>query len=166
MDVPEVEDLKDVRIFQTWNGCTFAVKSDGDIVNVCANKDENGRSYDNMEAVMEYAVTKCGGDRLDSFDGNWAFYRKCGFEPIEWIGFDENIGKEIGWVKGRDLPERVVFMQHTGNKVKLKDDVEVLKEQTEFYTETKETTMEEAREGEQYPYEVAYRKRNEKMDGT
>ena len=162
VDVPSNEDLEGVRIFQTWNGCTFAIKSDGDIINVCAKKDAKGHSLDNMEAVMNYAV-KMGGDRLDSFDGNWAFYRKCGFEPREWIGFDEDFGESIGWVKGRDLPEAVVFMEYTGDKKRLTPS-EVKTERNTFYTETKETTMDEAREGEEIAWDVAYRKRNEKMD--
>ncbi len=163
VDVPDIDDLKDVDIYQTYNGCTFAVKSDGDIVSVCGFMDENGYSLDNMEAVMSYAVNECGGDRLDSFDGNWAFYRKCGFEPREWISFDEEFGESIGWVKGRDDAEPVIFMEYTGNKKKVKKD-DLKKEKTEFYTQTEETTMEEAREGEEIAWDVAYRKRNEKMD--
>ena len=107
VDVPSLEDLEDTKIFQTYNGCTFAIKKDGDIVNVCGKMDKNGYSLDNMEAVMDYAVNECGGDRLDSFHGNWGFYRKCGFEPREWIGFDEDFGEFLGWVKGRDLPEQL-----------------------------------------------------------
>lgn len=162
VDVPSLEELKDTRIFQTYNGCTFAIKKDGDIVNVCGKMSEKGFSLDNMEAVMAYAV-KMGGDRLDSFHGNWAFYRKCGFEPREWISFDESFGESIGWVKGRDLPEPVVFMEYTGNKKRLKPS-EVTREMDDFYNKIDETTMSEAREDEEIPYDVAYRKRNERMD--
>ena len=167
VDEPSIEDLENTRIFQTWNGCVFAVKSDGDIVNVCGKMGDEGYSLDNMEAVMHYAVNECGGDRLDSFDGNWSFYRKCGFEPREWIGFDESFGEQIGWVKGRDRAEPVIFMEYTGNKKKLKKE-DIKKEKDDFYfnpkTRVKETTMDEARPDEEIPWDVAYRKRNEHMN--
>lgn len=161
VDEPSVEDLENTRIFQTWNGCTFAVRPDGDIVNVCGKMGEDGYSLDNMEAVMNYAVNKGGGDRLDSFDGNWRFYRKCGFEPKTWISFDESFGEEIGWVKGRDSPEPVIFMSYTGNKKKLSAS-DVKKEMNDFYKNS-EITMKDGIEGEEYPYDIAYRIRNEMM---
>lgn len=162
VDVPSLEDLKDTRIFQTLNGGTFAIKKDGDIVNVCAKMGDEGYSLDNMESVMAYAVNECNGTKLDSFDGNWSFYRKCGFEPRTWIGFNEDIGKSLGWVKGRDLPEPVVFMEYTGNKKRLGKS-EIRKERTDFYTKNKEITMDSAIEGEEYEYDVAYRIRDEMM---
>ena len=67
VDVPSLEDLEDTKIFQTYNGCTFAIKKDGDIVNVCGKMDKNGYSLDNMEAVMDYAVNECGGAVLIVF---------------------------------------------------------------------------------------------------
>ncbi len=42
VDVPSIDDLKDVDIYQTYNGCTFAVKPDGDIVSVCGFMGEDG----------------------------------------------------------------------------------------------------------------------------
>lgn len=162
VDVPSLEDLEDTRIFQTLNGGTFAIKKDGDIVNVCAKMDDEGYSLDNMESVMAYAVNECDGTKLDSFDGNWSFYRKCGFEPRTWIGFNEDIGKSLGWVKGRDLPEPVVFMEYTGNKKRLGKS-EIRKERTDFYAKNKEITMDSAIEGEEYEYDVAYRVRDDMM---
>lgn len=162
VDVPSIEDLEDTRIFQTLNGGTFAIKKDGDIVNVCAKMGDEGYSLDNMESVMAYAVNECDGTKLDSFDGNWSFYRKCGFEPRTWIGFNEDIGKSLGWVKGRDLPEPVVFMEYTGNKKRLGKS-EIRKERTDFYAKNKEITMDSAIEGEEYEYDVAYRVRDDMM---
>lgn len=162
VDVPSIEDLEDTKIFQTLNGGTFAIKKDGDIVNVCAKMGDEGYSLDNMESLMAYAVNECNGTKLDSFDGNWSFYRKCGFEPRTWIGFNEDIGKSLGWVKGRDLPEPVVFMEYTGNKKRLGKS-EIRKERTDFYTKNKEITMDSAIEGEEYEYDVAYRVRDDMM---
>ena len=54
-------------------------------------------------------------------------------------------------------------MEYTGDKKRLKPS-KVKDEMEKFYTETKETTMEEAQEGEEIPWDVAYRKRNELMD--
>lgn len=162
VDIPSEEDLKDVDFYQTWNGCTFAVKPDGDIVNVCAKKDDKGHSLDNMEAVMNYAVNECKGTKLDTFDGNWDFYRKCGFEPRTYIDFDESIGESIGWDKDRDDVEPVVFFEYTGNSVKLTDD-EVLKEMTDFYSENEPITMNDAIEDEKFEYDVAYRVRDDMM---
>ena len=54
-------------------------------------------------------------------------------------------------------------MEYTADKKRLKPS-KVKDEMEKFYTETKETTMEEAQEGEEIPWDVAYRKRNELMD--
>lgn len=65
--------------------------------------------------LLEEAV-KAGGKKLDSFDGNFAFYLRNGFEPVSWTFFDENYTPK-GWMKGRDRPEPVVFFKYTGKKI-------------------------------------------------
>ena len=59
VDIPSEEELKDCKIYQTWGGCTFAIRPDGDIIAVCGKVGENGYSVDNMESVMAYAVEEC-----------------------------------------------------------------------------------------------------------
>lgn len=100
-------------MFVTENGSTIAIREDGDIISVCANK--SGESSDSSRALLEFA-TKNGGTKLDSFDGNYGFYRRCGFEPVSHIEFNEKYAPP-GWVKGRDEPENVVFFKHTGEEI-------------------------------------------------
>lgn len=104
----------DCRMFITENGSTLAIREDGDIISVCAFK-ENGESLDSSRALLEFA-TKNGGDRLDSFDGNYGFYRRCGFEPVTHIEFNEEYAPP-GWTKERDLKENVIFFKCTGEEV-------------------------------------------------
>ena len=111
--------MKD-RLIVTKGGSTFAIAPDYDIISVCRNeKDTTVRGKD----LMELAV-KNGGIKLDSHDGNYGFYRKCGFEPVSWTKFDEQYAPE-GWVAGRDKPEDIIFFKYTGEKSKL--DIEELK---------------------------------------
>lgn len=85
--------------------------------------------------LLEEAV-KAGGKKLDSFDGNFAFYLRNGFEPVSWTAFDENYAPK-GWMKGRDRPEPVVFFKYTGKKYskQSKDFWEIKKAQ--FYKKVK-----------------------------
>lgn len=101
-------DKDSIRMHVTEGGSTFALKPDGDIVSVCKN--HNGSDYGTE--VMAAAV-KAGGDHLDSFDGNYRFYTKCGFEVVSRCKFDEQYAPD-GWVKGRDDPEDVIFMVYRG----------------------------------------------------
>lgn len=99
------------KLLKTPKGSCIAVKDNGDIVSLCrADGDRDVRGSDLLRKAMEE-----GGDRLDTFDGNWGFYVKNGFTPISWTPFNEEYAPE-GWVKGRDKPEDVVFFAYTGNR--------------------------------------------------
>lgn len=119
------------RTFVTKSGSTIAIREDGDIISVCKNLAEI--PSDNMKALLKFA-TDNGGTKLDSFDGNWGFYRACGFEPVSWIYFNEEYAPkgENGWIKGVNASEPIIFMKHT-NDAPRKDRLDVYKEKTEFY---------------------------------
>lgn len=117
----DIANYVDCRMFITENGSTLAIREDGDIISVCAFK-ENGESLDSSRALLEFA-TRNGGDRLDSFDGNYGFYRRCGFEPVTHIEFNEEYAPP-GWIKGKDDPENVIFFKYTGEEVKNAQSVE------------------------------------------
>lgn len=117
----DIANYADCRMFITENGSTLAIREDGDIISVCAFK-ENGKSLDSSRALLEFA-TRNGGDRLDSFDGNYGFYRRCGFEPVTHIEFNEEYAPP-GWIKERDLKENVIFFKYTGKEVKNAQSVE------------------------------------------
>lgn len=102
-------------MFVTEHGSTIAIGEDGDIISVCAYKNAKGESVDSTRALLEFA-TKNGGDRFDSFDGNYGVYRRCGFEPVSHIEFNEEYAPP-GWVKERDLEEHVIFFKYTGEEV-------------------------------------------------
>ena len=69
---------------------------------------------------MQFAVNN-GGTKLDSFDGNYGFYRVCGFEPVLWIHFNEEYSPKgsNGWIKGTNHSEPILFMKYAGNPVRL-----------------------------------------------
>lgn len=104
-------DYNKMKCYKTSNGSTIAITNDGDIVSVCSKINENGNK-DSARALMEYAVSK-GGKKLDSFDGNFDFYTKMGFEPVSWTKFDTKYAPD-GWKSSRDRKEPVVFFKYTG----------------------------------------------------
>ena len=100
------------ELFKTKNGSTIAITPDGDIISVCANPLKGKR--DSGKALLEFAVEH-GGTKLDSFDGNFKFYQKCGFEPISRCKFNEDINiRPDDWRPKKDKPEDVVFFKYTG----------------------------------------------------
>lgn len=101
-------DNEKIETHVTKGGSTFALKSDGDIISVCKNCNSDERGSEILAAAV-----KAGGTHLDSFDGNYEFYTKCGFEVVSRCKFDEQYAPD-GWVKGRDEPEDVVFMKYVG----------------------------------------------------
>lgn len=105
------ENYQNTKLYVTRHGSTIAVRSNGDIISVCGN---NSGVKENSGALLSYAVSK-GGDRLDSFDGNYGFYRYCGFEPVSYVDFVEEFAPP-SWVKGRDNPEPIIFFKYTGEK--------------------------------------------------
>lgn len=111
------EDFRADRIttYITPGGSTFALKDDGDIISVCKNQltdaDTNARS-------LLAAAVEAGGTHLDSFDGNYGFYVRCGFEPVSRCKFSVEYAPP-GWVQGRDKEEDIYFMRYVGvGKVK------------------------------------------------
>lgn len=105
VDVHEMEDYKNDKLTITKRGSTVAVTPDGDIISVCA-------SGDRVKYLMQKAVAM-GGNKLDTYDGNFGFNVKQGFEPVSWCKFDEQYAPE-GWVKGLDGKENVIFFKYTG----------------------------------------------------
>lgn len=108
------------RMFITEHGSTIAIDENNTIISVCSYKDKKGKSVDSGGALMEYAVS-LGGDKLDTFDGNYTFYTHMGFTPVSWIrfeDFDKNYIPE--WVNGnKNNPnlfreEDIVFFKYTG----------------------------------------------------
>ena len=106
-------DYKNDRLCTTPNGSVAAVTPDGDIISVCVHKKDQGKGTGSK--LLKEAV-KAGGKKLDSFDGNYRFYVKNGFEPVSWCEFDEQYAPP-GWRKGVDRAENVIFFKYTGNKV-------------------------------------------------
>lgn len=102
------------RMFITKNGSTIAIRDDGDIISVCANN--SGNVKDRSSSLLKFATTK-GGTKLDSFAGNYEFYRHCGFEPVSHVKFNEDYAPP-GWIKQRDEPEHVIFFKYTGKQSK------------------------------------------------
>ena len=143
----DIANYADCRMFVTENGSTLTIREDGDIISVCAFK-ENGESLDSSRALLEFA-TKNGGDRLDSFDGNYGFYRRCGFEPVTHIEFNEEYAPS-GWIKGKDKSENVIFFKYTGKQSKyINEDA--------FYDDFKPITGENA-------YDDAYALRDKSIE--
>lgn len=115
VEVPSEEDADenytDTKMYVTRHGSTIAVRSNGDIISVCGN---NSGVKESSGALLSYAVSK-GGDRLDSFDGNYGFYRHMGFEPVSYVDFVEEFAPPT-WSKGRDNPEPIIFFKYTGER--------------------------------------------------
>lgn len=106
-----VEDYKKDNLFTTKGGSVVAVTPDGDIISVCKNTNDTGASG---RSLMEFAVAN-GGKKLDTYDGNFGFYTKCGFEPVSWCEFNEEYAPS-DWRKGVDKPEPIIFFKYTGKK--------------------------------------------------
>lgn len=102
------------KCFVTEGGSCVAVRPDGDIISVCKNFENTG-SQETGSDLLKIAVAN-GGNKLDSFDGNFRFYARCGFEPVSWVRFDENYAPS-GWRKGVDRPENVIFFKYVGKDV-------------------------------------------------
>lgn len=105
------ENYMKTRMFVTRHGSTIAIRDNGDIISVCGNEDGVKESNG---ALLSFAVSK-GGDRLDSFDGNYGYYRHMGFEPVSYVEFNEEFAPD-GWDKSRDRHEPIIFFKYTGMK--------------------------------------------------
>lgn len=149
-----IENWEGCRMFVTKSGSTIAIRDDGDIISVCKNL--KNIPSDNMKALMQFAVEN-GGTKLDSFDGNWGFYRACGFEPVSWIHFNEDYAPTgpNGWIKGKNLTEPIVFMKYTGKEARLSPQ-QAINDKKNFYENVIANTGENA-------YDEAYALRDEQM---
>lgn len=110
------------KLYVTEHGSTIGIDNEGTIISVCSYKDSNGHSLDNARALMEYAISQ-GGNKLDTFDGNYGFYTYCGFSPVSWIHFQDFDTTNIPeWVTGHNNnptlfnEEDIVFFKYTGDK--------------------------------------------------
>ncbi len=138
------EDYDKMKLFSSKGGSVFAVKKDGDIVSVCKNP---GDSVKGKELLAE--AVKQGGTKLDTYDGNYGFYRKCGFEPVSWVKFDEKYAPS-DWKKGRDDKEDILFFKYTGNKSKNYESLEDFKKRVpcaKDYGEAEEQRNREVKNG-------------------
>lgn len=106
------QDFKNEKIttYITKGGSTFALKEDGDIISVCKNQISDAGT--NARSLLAAAV-EAGGTHLDSFDGNYGFYVRCGFEPVSRCKFSVDYAPP-GWVSGRDKEEDIYFMKYVG----------------------------------------------------
>ena len=101
-------DYKSDLICTSKNGSVAAVTKDGDIISVCKNQNDKTKGKE----LLAKAV-KAGGTKLDSFDGNFGFYTKCGFEPVSWCYFEKEHAPK-GWNEYRDKKEPVIFFKYVG----------------------------------------------------
>lgn len=133
-----------MKLFSSKGGSVFAVKKDGDIVSVCKNPTDTVRGKD----LLEEAIRQ-GGKKLDTYEGNYGFYRKCGFEPVSWVKFDEKYAPS-DWKKGRDDKEDILFFKYTGNKSKNYESLEDFKKRVpcaKDYGEAEEQRNREVKNG-------------------
>lgn len=116
-DYHEAKDYIGKKTYISEGGSTFSVTKDGDIISVCKKAtDKNIRGSE----LLEMAV-KVGGKKLDSFDGNFEFYLKNGFEPVSWTAFNDS--KEVrpkGWDYNMHQKEPVIFFKYNP-KAKITD---------------------------------------------
>ncbi len=123
-----LEHWDNCRMFTTKNGSTVAIQDDGTIISVC----KNNNSDDNMRALIQFAVDN-GGDKLDTFDGNYGFYRYCGFEALSWTPFESySENGPYDWNDGMSHREPIMFMGYTGKSDKLGVD-DAISEKGKFY---------------------------------
>lgn len=110
VDAHAATDYKGAVCLVSKGGSCVAKKQDGDIVSVCRTDTDAGvvRGSDLLDAAIRE-----GGDRLDSFDGNWRFYLKNGFLPVSWTPFNEEYAPE-GWNPLREVKEDVIFFVYVG----------------------------------------------------
>lgn len=80
--VPDKSELKGRKLYVTENGSTIAINKDGDIESVVVQGNDSGA------ALIEFAIQH-GGTKLDSYDGNYGFYRHMGFEPVSYTKFNK-----------------------------------------------------------------------------
>lgn len=110
-DSRSAEDFENegIECYATDGGSTYGLK-DGDIVSLCKNRNDPARGKD----ILADAVAR-GGNRLDSFDGNYKFYTKCGFDVVARVKFSKDKAvRPSGWREGIDNEEDILFMRYVG----------------------------------------------------
>ena len=123
----DISFYNNARLFITEHGSTVAVRENGDIISVCAYLPPGAdNSPYSTSTLLKFATTQ-GGDRLDSFDGNYGFYRHCGFEPVSFCEFEVEFapqGSKEGYAKNpQDFhEEKVIFFKYTGKESKYVDE--------------------------------------------
>lgn len=133
-----LEHWENCRMFATKDRSTIAIQEDGTIISVC----KNHNSQDNMAGLMQFAIEN-GGNKLDTFDGNYGFYKHCGFDVISWTTFS-SYGQSMtgnkndspyGWDNSIDNEEPIIFMGYTGKHENLSID-ETISKKRDIYKNT------------------------------
>lgn len=122
VDIPKnISRYDNCIMYVTEHGSTTAIDKHGDIISLCAKIPKGQKkSKDSSRALLEFA-TKNGGTKLDSYDGNYGFYRRCGFEPVSYCDFIEDFAPDA-WKEGRKIKpnkfrkEKIIFFKHTGKQ--------------------------------------------------
>ena len=111
--VPGKSELKGRKLYVTESGSTIAINKDGDIESVVV------QGNDSCAALIEFAIQH-GGTKLDSYDGNYGFYRHMGFEPVSYTKFNKEY-VDPAWDRDINNEENVIFFKYTGNKANYKN---------------------------------------------
>lgn len=109
-DTHQAKDFKKASTYTTKHGSTIAIKQNGDIVSVCRKTGDVATGSD----LLKFAVAN-GGNKLDSFSGNFDFYCKNGFKPVSWTKFNKEYAPH-DWNDSYD-EEPVIFFKYVGNPV-------------------------------------------------
>lgn len=97
------------KFYATELESVFGVDANGDIFGVCMHSDDDIEGH----MLLKMAIDR-GGTKLDSYGGNHKFYVRNGFLPVSWCEFNEEYVKHLGWRKGIDDPEPVIFYKYIG----------------------------------------------------
>lgn len=117
--------FKDCKMFVGELGSTLAIKPNGNIVGFCSKINPNGE-HDYLVAFIDFAVEN-GGFKIRSYDGDYGFYRYCGFEPVSWCKFNPEL--EDKWKQAKQelekqgetlKEEHIIFYKYTGKESKYK----------------------------------------------
>lgn len=123
------------KCYTTKRGSTFAIDN-GDIISVC----RSGKDYATGKQLMEEAIKK-GGTKLDSYEKNDAFYRKCGFEPVSWCKWNDAYAPD-DWVTANGYtPGKWGKMVASGESAKIVN-LKVPREDIVFYKHSKNPSKE------------------------
>lgn len=113
VDLHELEDYKNDKLFITPGGSCIAVEPSGNIISVCQRPGDGVRGYQLLEKAIQE-----GGDRLDAFGPDlFKFYTNNGFEPVSWTPFNEQYAPDE-WKEAKRQglkveKEPVVFYKYT-----------------------------------------------------